>query len=218
MEKVYFLNSRIDSYLRIYSKNSILGGISYYAERHCDGKLCRKYQIEEKAITPFITFYDNIFRIANRRKWRFNNNMENTTRLKSFIESQLYRKMWDYFLGGLHILFSEDMFGFSLTANHNQFNLTANKEKCQFRIIGNPKFKSIDPDFWNYNDCNTMITREEGELFLSALAYKLWLELTTTPMVEIKSISNISSDNYYLMGLTVNIHDWYKSVAYHVLT
>lgn len=143
--------------------------------------------------------------------------MENTTRLKSFIESQPYRKMWDYFLGGLHIQFSEETFGFSLTANYNQFNLTASKENCRFRIIGNSKFKSIDPDFWNYNDCDITITREEGELFLSALAYKLWMEFTNIPMIEMNTISNISSYNYHLIGLTINIHEWYKSMAYHVL-
>ena len=218
MEKIFHIYNQMDCYLRIYSKNTILGGISYYAERHCDGKICRKYKINSNVISDFLNFYQNIFHIINRQNWSFNRNTDNLTHLRKFIESPIYRKMWDYFLGGLHIKFSENEHGFTLTANENQFHLVANKEMCRFRIIGNPKFKTIDPEFYNYNDCDVTLTREEGELFLSALSYKLQLELSNIPMFEIKTITNVSSSNYHLIGLTINIHEWYKSISYRVLS
>ncbi len=217
MEQVFHIYNQKDCYLRIYSKNTILGGVSYYAERHCDGKICRKYKVESNVISDFLNYYQNIFHIVNSPKWSFNRDADNLTHLKSFIESNLYRKMWDYFLGGMHIKFNENEHGFTLTANENQFNLVANKEMCRFRIIGNKKFKSIDPEFYNYNDCDVSLTREEGELFLSALSYKLQLELTNIPLFEIKTTTNVSSNNYHLIGLTINIHEWYKSISYQVL-
>ena len=203
--------------MRLFTRPSkLFGRATYCGERYADGKVCRKYEYDANVYKAAVDFYANIFKIINRAAYDFS--LKSASYWEKFIVSPEYKKMWDFFMGGLHLNFKESGRDFEITANHSQFYLKTNGDTCHFVVRGNEKFKSIDPEFYNFHDCDLTLPREQGELFLAALATKLRLEFSNTPVMSITNCTLISSlDNLYLIGLTNNIHSWYKGVAYEAL-
>lgn len=216
--KFYEFKRQNGTYLKVFSKEgNFFRGETFHAERYVKEELIESFEVKEKIIGNFCNLYKNMFYLANRNP-HFISKVFLLERLESFIQSELYIKMLSYFMGGLHIHFYDNVKGFNLTSNHDQFSLIAEGDKCKV------SFK--ERDFFSYKflengkRINTFISREEAELFLSVIGLKFFYDKNYKPALLANKVRKnyISErDSLYITSLTYEEFKWGKSHGYEVI-
>lgn len=204
-----------NTYLKIYTKEEgfFSKNEKYYAELYSEGQLQRKYKVESKYIAQFVSTYKGLFDIANRPWPNFSES--ETERLLEFINSGFLCEMIERFDCGMMLKYHEDTNLISVVTGLNEFNLHLYGESGIYTYKADKSWARIDPDYYDYYNCNCQLNRSQIELFLATIGYQFNQGLMPGIIRDISSY-HISS-NRIIAGSLLFPTRWVRGIARSIL-